>query len=264
MIITSKIFEGYPEIIHGVSTKQTAGGEAVDASTLSNNMSRHVGDDLTRVMQNREVFYSALGIETAAAKFAHANQVHSGNITVVDEGGIHPKTDALITNKKNLFLVISIADCLPVILYDPVHKAIGNIHSGWRGTVTGIAENTISKMKDEFGSNPGDILAFIGPGISCENFEVGAEVAEMFDEKYVHVPPRLALQGEPPLLKTGGEQKRYIDLKSVVRDQLLNAGVLEKNIDTCPLCTFTENDMLHSYRRDRDMSGRMFSVIGMK
>jgi YfiH family protein len=262
-IITSKILADCPEIIHGVSTKYSAFpavGVATSSSGFSNNMSKHVGDDIEQVMKNRGEFYSALGIDINTAKFAHANQIHSGDVTAVNEGGLYPKTDALITNRKNLFLVISVADCLPVILYDKAKQVIAGIHSGWRGTVKGIAANTITKMKEEYGSNPNDIFAFIGPGISCENFEVGAEVAELFEEKYVDPHPQPLSQKERGV----SSQKFFIDLKAVVRDQLIGAGVKLNYIDICSYCTFAEAGMLHSYRRDRDMSGRMFAVIGMR
>jgi YfiH family protein len=241
--ILSKIFEDCPEIIHGVSTKAN-GGEP-----FYNNMSKHVGDDINIVMKNRSEFFSALGIDTGTAKFAHANQVHSGDVTAVNEGGLYPKTDALVTNRKNLFLVISVADCLPVILYDKVKRVISDIHSGWRGAVKGITANTIAKMKEEYGSNPADMLAFIGPGISCEHFEVGEEVAELFEKKYY---------------RPEQNSKFFIDLKAVVRDQLTGAGVKPNNIDICSNCTYAEEEMLHSYRRDKDRSGRMFAVIGIR
>ena len=252
-IITSKLLSLHSEIIHGVSTK--AGGTA----PFYNNMSKHVGDKPERVMQNRAVFYSAIG--AAGENFAHANQVHSANAESITSPGLYKETDALITNTKGLYLVISVADCLPVMLYDKSKSVIANIHSGWRGTAAGIITNTIEKMRAEFNTNPADIIAFGGQCIGKEKFEVGGEVAALFDEKYVKGPPRLT-SGEPPLLIKEG--KFYIDLKSVVKDQLLDAGVLGQNIEISPYCTFTEKDMFHSYRRDRDKSGRMFALIGMR
>jgi polyphenol oxidase len=250
-IIKSEILTQYPEIIHGISTKYPATpvvGVVTNNTSFSNNMSKFVSDDLEQVMKNRSEFYTRLGIDMSTAKFAHANQIHSGNVTAVTDGGLFKETDALITNKKGVFLVISVADCLPVMIYDTVKHIIANVHSGWRGTAKGIVTNTLHKMKDEFGCNTGDMTAFIGPGISKENFEVGAEVAEMFEVKYVN--PH--------------SDKFYIDLKSVVTDQLTAAGVNPANIDTCPYCTFSEKNMLHSYRRDKESSGRMFAVIGMR
>jgi YfiH family protein len=248
MIIKSEIFSQHPEILHGISTK----GDG--AAPFYNNMSRFVGDEPELVMKNRAEFYTALGIsDLSLENFAHANQIHSGDVTLVSKGGQnpYPKTDALLTNKQGVYLVISVADCLPVMLYDPVNKAIGNIHSGWRGTAQHIVTKTINKMKSEFGTEPQNLIAFIGPGITYENFEVGAEVAEMFDEKYNKPLPNSA-------------EKFLIDLKAVVKDELFASGIKETNIDVCTYCTFTEAGMLHSYRRDKEKSGRMFSVIGLK
>ncbi len=251
-IIKSEILAKHPEIIHGVSTKYPVVGVVTNNTGFSNNMSKYVGDDIESVMKNRSEFYTQLGIDMNTAKFAHANQIHSGNVTVVNDGftngvGLFKETDALITNQKNIFLVISVADCLPVMIYDKSENVIANVHSGWRGTAKGIVTNTLDKMKAKFGCSTDDMIAFVGPGISKENFEVGTEVAEMFDEKYVD--PRSG--------------KFYIDLKSVVTDQLTTAGVNSANIDTCSYCTFGEKGMLHSYRRDKDNSGRMFAVIGI-
>jgi len=254
IIIKSDIFAKHPEIIHGVSTKVDG------AQPLSNNMSKFVGDDLEQVMNNRSEFYTQLGIDINTAKFAHANQIHSGNVTVVNKGGLFKETDALITNQKGIFLVISVADCLPVMIYDTAKHVIAYVHSGWRGTANGIITNTLHKMKAEFGCNVHDMIVFTGPGISKENFEVGTEVAEMFDVKYVdpHPPPLSQRErGESP-------QKFFIDLKAVITDQLTASGVNPANIDTCPYCTFSEKDLLHSYRRDKESSGRMFAVIGMR
>lgn len=244
-IITSKLLSQYSEIIHGVSTK--AGGTA----PFYNNMSRHVGDEPERVMQNRAEFYSAIG--AAGDNFAHANQVHSANAESITSPGLYKQTDALITDTKGLYLVISVADCLPVMLYDKSKRVIANIHSGWRGTAAGIVTNTVEKMRSEFNTDPCDIIAFGGQCIGKEKFEVGGEVAALFGEKYVYPHPL-----------SENSEKFYIDLKSVVRDQLLDAGVLGQNIEISPLCTYSEKDMFHSYRRDKDKSGRMFAVIGIR
>lgn len=246
-IIKSNILSRHSEIIHGVSTM--AGGN----EPFYNNMSKHVGDDIIQVMKNRAVYFGSLGIDENHC--AHANQVHSGNVTVISSPGLYKQTDALVTKTKGLFLIISVADCLPVMLYDKPNGVIANVHSGWRGTAAGIALNTIDKMRSEFNSNPGEIIVFLGPGIGKDKFEVGSEVAELFDEKYISIPP---------LFTEDGTNKYFIDLKSVVKDQLTNAGVSEQNIEIAPYCTFTEKDLLHSYRRDKDKSGRMFAVIGVR
>ncbi len=255
-VIKSKILAQFPEIVHGISTK--LGGNT--NPPYYNNLSKYVGDDEEIVMQNRKVFFSAIGAERT--RTASGNQVHSANILTVDKPGLYKETDALITTQRNLFLIISVADCLPVMIYDKSKQVIANVHSGWRGTQKEIIVKTIDKMKSEFGCNPEDMVVFIGPGISREYFEVGEDVAVLFDKQYVR-PPRLT-SGEPPLLTKEGTPKFNVDLKAVVGDQLLSSGIKPDNIEQCPLCTYNEKNYLHSYRRDRDKSGRMFAVIGLK
>lgn len=239
-IIKSKILSRAEGIIHGISTR--IAGEGL----FHNNLSKHVGDDIDTVMKNRERFYAALGINGGG--FAHANQIHSANSTVITAPGLYKECDALITAQADLYLVISVADCLPVMIYDKHTGTIANIHSGWRGTQKGIVCKAIEKMKNEFASRPEDMIVFVGPGISADNFEVGEKVAEMFEEKYVKQPQQLL-------------RKFFVDIKQCVVDQLLTSGVMESNIEVSPYCTYSSNDM-HSYRRDKEKSGRMFAVIG--
>ncbi len=239
-IIKSKILSGAEGIIHGVSTRIS--GEA----PFYNNLSKHVGDDTDTVMNNRSRFYTALGINGGG--FAHANQVHSANVSVISTPGLYKECDALITDQAELFLVISVADCLPVMIYDKQKEVIANVHSGWRGTQKGIVKNVIERMKLEFGSRAEDMVVYAGPGISADKFEVGEEVAEMFDEKYVKRP--LQLPG-----------KFFVDIKQCIVDQLLSCSVIESNIEVSPYCTYSSDEM-HSYRRDKEKSGRMFAVIG--
>jgi len=241
-IIKSNLLAAEGGLIHGFSTM--AGGSA----PFYNNLSKHVGDDIEHVMANRERFFGELGLDIETAKFCHANQVHSAHATIVNDAGLYPKTDALVTDKRGLNLVISVADCLPVMIYDRSKGVIANVHSGWRGTKQGIVTNTLKVMEDEFGCRGEDMLVFVGPGISCEKFEVGSEVSEMFEEKYVKMK----------------EGKYFVDISMVVLDQLRKAGVLEANIDRSGFCTYSSGGYLHSYRRDGDRSGRMFAVIGLK
>ncbi|MEO8512944.1 MAG: peptidoglycan editing factor PgeF [Ignavibacteria bacterium] len=243
MIITSKILSSQNNIIHGVSTK--AGG----TPPYYNNLSKHVGDSIDDVMQNRARFFGLLGI--AETTLVHGNQVHSDGIAVVTKPGLYSETDALITSQTGLNLVISVADCMPVMILDPVKNIIANIHSGWRGTQKNVAVKTIDVMKKEFGCKTRDMLVFMGPAISKKNFEVDKDVAEMFPPQYVSVKP------DSPC-------KFNVDTGQMVYDNLIASGILHDNIERSPLCTYDETESLHSYRRDKSASGRMFAVIGMK
>jgi YfiH family protein len=242
-ILKSEIFSAVPGIVHGISTKP--GGKP----PFYNNLSISVADDKENIRQNRARFFGSLGIPES--KLVHANQVHGANITRVSKPGLYPETDALITNQKDIYLVISIADCMPVMLYDPVNSAIANIHSGWRGTQKNIAGSTVEKMKEEFGSDAGGLIAFMGPAISKKNFEVDEDVADMFPGEYTSP-------------KDGVKGKFVVDTGQMVFNQLITAGVNSVNIERCGYCTFDSSEHLHSYRRDKHFSGRMFAVLGMK
>ncbi|MBE2228616.1 MAG: peptidoglycan editing factor PgeF [Ignavibacteria bacterium] len=242
MIITSKILSSQPELIHGVSTR------FADEPPFYNNLSKTINDNPETISKNRARFFGSLGI--AEASLVHANQVHADGVSIVTKPGLYPATDALITSQKGLNLVISIADCMPVMLYDKANGVIANIHSGWRGTQKNIAAKTISIMQNEFASNPADLLVFMGPAISKPNFEVDKDVADMFPAEYVSPKPN-------------SDGKFIVDTGSMVYSSLLSAGVPAKNIEQFPGCTF-DTPHLHSYRRDKSGSGRMFAVLGMK
>lgn len=239
-IIRSKLLSVFPELSHGISTKQ--GGN----SPFYNNMSFKVGDEEQAVKNNRNKFFGSLGIDQKM--LAIPQQVHSDNIWVINKPGFYKNTDGLITVTPDIYLIISTADCHSVLIYDNVNRAIGNIHSGWRGTQKKIVAKAVELMINELGSKPENLSVFIGPGISRNNFEVGSEVAEMFDSKFIETRNR----------------KYFVDLKSHIIDQLNTLGIANNQIEAYPYCTFMMRDYLHSFRRDRGKSGRMFSVIGMR
>jgi YfiH family protein len=240
-IIKSKIFSQYDKIIHGISVR------IPNEPPHFNNLSRNAAQHQREAINNQNRFYSQLGINPN--RIAAANQIHSSNITVVDNPGIYKNTDAFITNKPNLFLTISVADCAAVMIYDPVSKSVANIHSGWRGTLNNITGKTISEMNKYFGSNPNDFIVYISPSISKNNFEVNQDVADLFPNLYKEK-------------KLNSNGKYLIDLKKMIYVSLINEGVLKDNIEISDFCTF-ESPFLHSYRRDKAQSGRMFAVIGL-
>jgi YfiH family protein len=243
MFIRPKIFEQFPELVAAQSTKE--GG--VSAPPYGLNLSNHVGDNPENVLENRRRFYEAIGIPSGA-KLVFQNQVHSAIITIATgDEGIIPQSDALITKKQNVFLVVSIADCTPVLLYDPVTKYAAGIHAGWRGTEQLIAYSTLKKLLS-LGCEAENIYAFIGASASGANYEVGSEVATLFEKKYYSE-------------KENG--KCLLDIKKANLDQLLAGGIPAEQIEVNPRCTITDLD-LHSYRRGGKKSGRMFAVIGRK
>jgi YfiH family protein len=242
VIIRSKLFKKFPEIIFGFSTKIGCDREA----PYYFNMSHSVGDNDTIVDENRKHLFEMLGLGTE--NVAMQKQVHGDTITYVDNGGFCGDSDAMITDKPNLGLAISSADCTSIFLYDKKNKVIAAVHSGWRGTQQKILLKTLQKLKDDFNSEPEDIIAYIGPSINQKNYEVGAEVARQFESKYL-IP-----KGDKFLLNVAGNNY----------DMLLNSGLIEENVQISHYCSYESEELLHSYRRHGLHSGRAFGIIALK
>jgi polyphenol oxidase len=240
-IIRPRIFSQFPGIISGVSTRLCGN----DEPPFYFNLSYRVGDKKEKVRENRKIFFGGLGIEEDAVSFQR--QTHSVNSNLVSGPKFFEDSDALYTNLKNNFLAVSIADCIPVLLYEPDKKIIAAIHSGWKGTLNKITTVTIEKLKKEFSIDAGKIYAYIGPGISVKNFEVRKDVADLFTDD----------------VKNFRSGRYFIDLKKHNCMQLQELGVKRDKIEISDYCTFEEKELFHSYRRDRDKSGRMLAVIGI-
>jgi polyphenol oxidase len=229
-----------PGVTAGFSTRN--GG--VSPPPLGMNLSFMVGDDPVNVRKNREIFFGALGIPSG--RVAIPGQVHGTTVRRVAGPGDYPETDALISSEPGLFLCVSFADCVPILLFDPVHNAVGSVHAGWRGTASMIVEAAVAAMHAEFGTNPEGLIASIGPSASGCCYSVGADVASRF----------------PPLFVREERGEAFVDLKGVNRGQLLNAGLRPGNVELSPHCTISDTSLFHSYRRDGVKSGRMMGVIG--
>jgi YfiH family protein len=241
MYILPQIFHRFSELKAAQSTRE--GG--VSPMPFGLNLSSHVGDKPENVKENRRRFYDAIAITDNAA-FVYQNQIHSGTVTIVTGSeGIVPNSDGLVTSKSNVFLVLSVADCAPVLLYDPVSKIIAAAHAGWRGTEQLVTINTVRAMIS-LGAKAENIYAFVGASASADSYEVGSEVATLFEKDYYRELPN---------------GKCLLDIKKANRDQLLIGGVPLEQIEISDRDTITDLS-LHSYRRDREKSGRMFAIIG--
>ena len=241
LILKPYIFNRFPEIISGVSTKI---GEQRKAPYFFN-MSYSVADEESIVKDNRKLFFENLGL--TIENVVYQKQVHGDQVSFIAKGGLISESDAMITDKSGIGLAVSIADCVPILLYEPKRKIIAGVHSGWRGTEKKILLKTLNKLVDLECSSE-KIIAYIGPSISKNIYEVGSEVAEQFDKKYI--------------IKK--EDKFFLDVAGANLDILLNSGVKKNNIQASKLCTYAMNDILHSYRRDGAKSGRSLVVIAMK
>jgi len=241
-ILKPYIFNSYPEVIFGFSTKISFGVEP----PYYFNLSYSVGDDQSIVDKNRNNFFKMLGL--TIENVGYQRQIHSDIVKVIECGGDNGVSDALITNKKNLGLAITIADCTPIFIYDKKNKVIAAVHSGWRGTEQKILYKTLENLKQNFASTPVNLIVYIGPSISQANYEVGSEVAKKFHSNFV-------------LWK---DEKAFLDVSRINYNLLLDFGIPKNQIQKSELCTYEFNDLLHSYRRDGSVSGRSIGVIAIK
>jgi YfiH family protein len=187
--------------------------------------------------------------------------------------------DGVVSNTPGLLLGIQTADCLPVVLVDVKRRAVGVFHAGWRGTVKRIVEKGVGEMRRWFKSSPRDIRAAIGPGIHNCCYEVGDEVRTQFESQFAYaadlfreVKESDVVRERYPLLfltaRAPGHselpRKLFLDLVEANRRQLLDAGVLARNISALPHCTSCQTDLLFSYRKESGPTGRMMGVAGIR
>lgn len=243
MILQPTIFDS-SKVIAAQSTR--LGGVSVEPFN-SMNLGLSVNDDEQNVWKNRALFFGKLGIDLK--QVSRCYQVHGNEVLVVNEPVTNEKYDAQITNKPNVFLAASIADCTPILIHDEKNNAVAAIHAGWRGTVGKIVSNALQLMKQNYGTDGKDCKAFIGACISYDNFEVGDEVAANFDSS----------------LKRFDEQKQkwFVNLKKANQQQLLDFGLLEHNIEISEYCTVENNNTFFSHRKEKGVTGRMMAVIGI-
>lgn len=186
-------------------------------------------------------------LNTEYENMAFQKQYHTNIIEeIVSNQGLY-YSDGIVTNQKNIILNISIADCAAVLVYDSDNNCIGAVHSGWRGTRQNIAQEMLKKMNTLYGTNPANLLAYISPSAGGELYEVGEDVAQYF----------------PNSSKPIDNGKYLFDNKKEIKSQLLSEGVRSQNITVSTICTIANQDY-HSFRRDKDLSGRMSCFIGLK
>lgn len=209
-------------------------------------------------------------LDRTTADFVLSDQTHTTNIRTVTERdrgkGIlrerdYHDVDGLITNVPGIVLTAFYADCVPLYFVDPAHKAIGLSHAGWRGTVGGIGKRTIARMQEEFGSDPKEMIAAIGPSICQDCYEVGEDVAEQFvnslsDEGSVKRALRYTGETE--------EGKKYrLNLWSVNYDLMLEAGMLPEHICITDICTCCNADYLFSHRASKGKRGNLGAFLSI-
>jgi hypothetical protein len=210
------------------------------------NTSFKVGDDPANVRANRRRLFEQVNI--TEEKLAIPQQVHGARVQFAPRPGLYERTDALVTSHLDVYLFVTIADCIPLFLFDPASRSVAAIHAGWRGCAEGIVREAVIRTCSDCSAIPESMLAFVGPSARSCCYEVGAEVAELFDARF---------------LSHGATGRMHLDMVSHSVSLLLSAGLREPNIEVSPYCTICNPRLFHSYRRDREKSGRTMALIGL-
>lgn len=235
----------YSELVHGISTR-------------SYGDMKFSGENISSVVQNRNHFFKDLNIEKKDVIVA--NLVHGSKLTMVGKsesgrGVEDPETaikesDGLIAQDKNVFLMITVFDCLPIMIYDPIKQNVGIIHAGWRGISNHIIHHGIAKFMN-FGSDPENLIVGIGPGICQRHFVVKDDVLSLFQELY---PKATFLRNHDG----------YVDLKKAVLDDFLRDHVAKENIEVSNDCTMCLNGTYGSFRKEGSAAPASSAIIGVK
>lgn len=269
-------------LTHGFSTRPGGESELNGARVL--NLGFTEWDTRERVSENRGKFFRALGaneMRPIALRQVHSDLVHRADASKVD-GAMNeaPQGDALFTREPGILLAVQTADCVPILLADTKSRAVAAIHAGWRGTLRRIAAKTLGRMQMEFGTEPRDVIAALGPAIGRCCYEVGAEVAREFEAQFPEArewfdgpfDAMASSENDPNWLpwltmRPPGHPlpspRVNLDLIAANRAILADAGVPAGQITVSGFCTACRRDLLFSYRRERP-TGRMMAAIAIR
>ena len=280
-ILSAEPLNRIPWLVHGFSTRPGGWSKAYGSDCL--NLGHTKQDSVAAVERNRTAFLKSLRAVNAKGELwplVTLRQIHSDIIHRVNHIPEKPLAgDGLVTDVPGVLVAIQTADCLPVILVDVKHRAVGVFHAGWRGTVKRIVEKGVGEMRRWFRTSPGDLRAAIGPGVHKCCYEVGDEVRAQFESQFEYaadvfheVKESDPIRERYPLLfltaRAPGHsdlpRKLFLDLVEANRRQLLTGGVPAKNISASPLCTSCRTDVLFSYRAEKGNTGRLMGVAGIR
>ncbi len=218
------------------------------------NFGASVGDVLTRVARNRITALDSLNLQPDSVFDVY--QVHSTDVIVTDEAispdEPHQKADAIITNQPKVTLMMRFADCVPILLFDPVKRVIGIVHSGWIGTVGKIAKNAIVIMVDRYDSSPEDIIAGIGPSIGPDHYLIRKDVEDRVYRSF---------GDKADLFINRNDGRSSFDLWNANKFILMDAGL--RKIEIAEICTCCNLDDWYSHRGERGMTGRFGAILGL-
>ncbi len=245
-------FEIFPPAVAQAVFTRKGGVSPSPWSTL--NVGGTVGDDAERVQENRLRSFAAL--RRPLESMFDVWQVHSADVVVAESARpvdlAHQKADIILTGNPSVTLYMRFADCVPVMLYDPVRAAVGMAHAGWLGTVRGASRVAVEAMHSNFGSEPRDILAAIGPSIGPDHYQVGADVLGRVAAAFGDDSDRLVQRRDGAA---------YLDLWSANRLQLESAGV--RHIELAGLCTACHTDDWFSHRAENGRTGRFGALMAL-
>ena len=253
-------FENVYFINHGFSTRLGGVSHGIFESM---NLAFNRDDDPECVMENFKRITRAIG--TIPEMCVYSKQTHTTNVCRVGKkecgmGVIRQRDfdniDGLVTNEPGVCLVTAYADCVPLFFVDPVHRCIGASHSGWRGTVANITHNTLELMNKEFGTNPADVQCFIGPSICKSCYEVSEDVASQFESVYADCSDKIVTKKQ--------DGKYLLNLQMANYYNMINEGVLDKNIGISDICTCCNHKLLYSHRASNGRRGVLCGFIMIK
>ncbi len=239
-------------------------GGVSEGCLSSMNLSFTRGDDEGRVRENYRRLAAAAGFDTA--KLVLSDQTHTANVRLVDwedrgKGFCRPQdyqdVDGLITDTPGLVLATFYADCVPLYFVDPIHRAIGLSHAGWRGTVGRIGAVTLKRMREAFGTDPGAVQAAIGPSICQDCYEVGEDVASEFQKEF-------QARADQELLRRKEDGKYQLNLWRANELVLLDAGIRPENLAVTNVCTCCNPHLLFSHRASKGKRGNLGAFLGLK
>ena len=254
-------FEKFPDIVQAFSTRLGGVSQGIYSSM---NLSFTRGDDDAAVHENYRRLAAAVGFE--AEDIVTSDQTHTANVRVITEedrgNGItkprqYTDVDGMITNVPGLVLATFYADCVPLYFVDPVHHAIGLSHSGWRGTVAKIGAVTVERMREEYGSDPGDIYSAIGPSICQDCYEVSEDVIQEFRTAF-------GRKDWDVLFYRKENGKYQLNLWEANRIIMLEAGIREEHISMPGICTCCNPEFLFSHRASHGKRGNLGAFLGIR
>jgi YfiH family protein len=261
------VLERFPELVHGISTRLAPGGGDWNLSakrgTPEHPPSAHAA------LANRRKLASRLGIPLAS--MVGCQQVHGNSVAVVgseDAGsGMLPGVpalsgcDAMVTSTPGIYLLVLSADCPPVFFYDPVRHAVGLAHSGWKGTVGRVSANVVRAMHANFGCEPANIVAAVGPGIGGCCYSVRDDVVRAVEQAF---PDAWRPVGQSSPLLGRRDSVVWFDIPQAIYRTLLDAGISAANISVEGVCTAHNLHVFYSHRGEAGQCGLFGAVIGMR